>query len=61
MNIDFRITGIRSCECLAAAHPGTPDQPTANLAGLQILGLYLVELIGIEPTTPWLQTRCSPS
>ena len=21
----------------------------------------LVELIGIEPTTPWLQTRCSPS
>ena len=28
MNIDFRITGIRSCECLAAAHPGTPR--TAN-------------------------------
>ena len=21
----------------------------------------MVELIGIEPTTPWLQTRCSPS
>ncbi len=22
---------------------------------------FLVELTGIEPVTPWLQTRCSPS
>ena len=23
--------------------------------------IFLVELTGIEPVTPWLQTRCSPS
>ena len=37
MNIDFRITGIRSCECLAAAHPRTPKNqgPTGPPADLR--------------------------
>ena len=61
MNIDFRITGIRCCERLATAHPGTPYHQRANSPNLRTFGLSLVELIGIEPTTPWLQTRCSPS
>ena len=46
-----RIAGIRASERLRTAHPSS----------LPCLLSALVELIGIEPTTPGLQSRCSPS
>ena len=32
-----------------------------NYGRVTSLQKILVELTGIEPVTPWLQTRCSPS
>ena len=38
------------------AHSLPPHSSRIDFAGIE-----LVELIGIEPTTPCLQSRCSPS
>jgi hypothetical protein len=58
MNVkDFRITGIRHF-CERSLFPEA--HPRFRISFFRP-GLYLVELIGIEPTTSWLQTRRSPS
>ena len=55
------LSGIRRQETAAS-----PSSLAAHRARLSVLCLLnsdyrLVELIGIEPTTPCLQSRCSPS
>ena len=46
---------------------GGLEPPASPLSGVRSNhlsyrpGCFLVELIGIEPTTPCLQSRCSPS
>jgi hypothetical protein len=32
-----------------------------SVTSAQTKAMQMVELAGIEPATPWLQTRCSPS
>jgi hypothetical protein len=45
----FRFSAIHSHNC--TDHPTTPIRKTR----------IVVEVIGLEPTTPCLQSRCSPS
>ena len=53
-----RLTFIRDQE--SECTPSEVKRP--SYLGMLIPDTWrMVELIGIEPTTPWLQTRCSPS
>jgi hypothetical protein len=51
----------RGLAVLCAAGDVQPRDSIAPSSRAVTGGRRLVELIGIEPTTPWLQTRCSPS
>ena len=44
-----------------ALRRGPGARPLVGVRGNAPRLLYLVETIGIEPTTPCLQSRCSPS
>ena len=41
--------------------PRAPGRLPPGNADVGFSGSKLVELTGLEPATPWLQTRCSPS
>ena len=70
-NKDLRLSMIRGLERPAAASAWTPPLDPPPFGGRSSAGVLrvpvafasdqLVELTGLEPATPWLQTRCSPS
>jgi hypothetical protein len=45
----------------AEIDPKITSNPRQKKIRALVLSGGLVELTGIEPVTPWLQTRCSPS
>ena len=55
-----RLSGVRSNHLSYEPKFRSPDFPLASSTP-SLSRLALVEIIGIEPMTPCLQSRCSPS
>jgi hypothetical protein len=49
------------CGACFVADPEQPEGGGIHFASTMTSAGVLVELIGIEPTTPCLQSRCSPN
>ena len=59
--LDSFVSNARYFPCFQRTRTGFNADPLSDLCVRNTIRLDLVEPVGIEPTTPCLQSRCSPS